>query len=330
MLFKLSRLSVAGVCFVFVLGCRTAAPEPEPPPEKPDPALQDLVKRAEAAIEIAGATPGREYANRLRTTPLLEWLQYFRGESTQKPDRLSQAQAIKRIESFIDMATAGPTWPAPGKYTIPYAKTKPNIDGDLTDDVWKNAWTHTKIYPFNSTEEGGPSTTIRLLWDDTHLYAAFDCRDTDVVSPQRERDDHVYFDDCVEMFILPNFRFRTYWEIVIGPSGSVYDSVQGKDVKKWGAVTDPSQNMQGLQHAEVVAGTLNETDDIDNGYTVEIAVPFSELPGYARCPPRVGDDIKMMLVRLDRSDAKFKVYAFRPLQAWGHNIWNHATFELGE
>ncbi len=167
-----------------------------------------------------------------------------------------------------------------------------------------------------------------MLWDDKYLYFAFDCADTDVVAAKRERDDHVYSDDCVEMFILPDFRFRTYWEIVIAPNGSVFDSVECKDIQKWGCNLDPTQNVTGMKHAQTVRGTLNKSDDTDEGYTVEVAVPFSALPGYTRCAPKSGDRLHFMLVRLDRSNGEFKAYAFRPLQAWGHNIWNHAVMEL--
>jgi hypothetical protein len=132
------------------------------------------------------------------------------------------------------------------------------------------------------------------------------------------------------MFILPEFRFRTYWEIVIAPNGSVFDSVECKDVNKWGCNLDPPQNLTGMKHAQTVRGTLNQSDDEDEGYTVEVAVPFAELPGYSRCAPKARQRLHFMLVRLDRSNGQFKAYAFRPLQAWGHNIWNHAVMELGD
>ena len=43
-------------------------------------------------------------------------------------------------------------------------------------------------------------------------------------------------------------------------------------VVMWGGSIDPTQNIAGLRHAETVRGTLNKSDDTDQGYTVEVAV----------------------------------------------------------
>jgi hypothetical protein len=293
----------------------------------PGPELKNLAERAEAAIAAAGEGVGREYANRLRSEHRPAWLDYFRGGGA-KPSGRKQEDVAADIEGLIDLIEAAPTWPEPGRHEIAKAAKPPVIDGKLDDVAWQRATVWKGAYPFNRIEPVGPKTTWRVLWDDKNLYFAFDCADTDVVAPDRKRDDHVYSDDCVEMFILPDFRFRTYWEIVIAPNGSVFDSVECKRVDRWGADLDPSQNVRGLRHAQIVRGTLNKPGDFDEGYTVEVAVPFSELPAYTRCGPKPGDRLHFMLVRLDRTGGKFSAYAFRPLQAWGHNIWNHAVMVL--
>lgn len=292
-----------------------------------NPALNALAERADTAIVSAGDSIGREFANRLRTEPYPAWLAYFKGKG-RKPNYPTQENAIKDIENFIQKIDASKNWPKPGEYTIPKMVKSPVIDGKLDDEAWKQAAVWTEIYPFNKTEPDGPKTIWRMLWDDQYLYFAFNCDDTDVSAPERKRDDAVYFDDSVEMFILPDFRFRTYWEIVIAPNGSVFDSIECKNIDKWGCSLDPLQNVEGMKHAESIRGTLNKSDDIDQGYTVEIAVPFSQLPGYERSIPKAGDKLHFMLVRLDRTNGKFKAYSFRPIQGWGHNIWNHAVMEL--
>lgn len=119
------------------------------------------------------------------------------------------------------------------------------------------------------------------------------------------------------MFILPDIRFRTFWEIVVSPSGSIFDSVECKKAQLWGSDLDPSQNMNGLKTGITVRGTLNNPGDTDQGYTVEIAVPFKELPGYTRTGPKTGDRLHFMLVRLDRQGKTMTPYAFQPLLGWG-------------
>ena len=324
-------LALAGVLLA-ASGCRTPQTEravEKPEAAGPDPELVELARRAEEAIANAGESPGREYANRLGTGVRSAWLKHFKGKG-KKPSHPAEAKAPAMLRGLIERVEAGRTWPDPGTYQIPATAEPPVIDGVLNENAWKTAAVWTEIFPFNETAKGGPRTTWHMAWDETHLYVAFDCADSDVFAPERERDEPVFFDDCVEVFILPEFRFRTYWELVVAPNGSVFDAVQNKKPKDWGCIGDPTEDLQGLRHAQTVRGTLNNSEDVDEGYSVEIAVPFNELPGYARCAPQPGDRLHIMLVRLDRTNGEFKAYAFRPLQGWGHNIWNHATMELAE
>lgn len=324
------EMLVAAGALVAFSGCRTEEPmASQGGPAGPDPALVALARRADAAMAAAGDGVGREQANMLRSEHRGAWLEYFKGKTT-KPAFPGQADVVADFENRIKLIEAAKTWPAPGEFGIPKARIPPVVDGRLDEEDWKQAAFWTDIYPFNESEKGGPATTWRMLWDDQYLYFAFDCADPDVVAPERPRDGDVYADDSVEMFILPAFRFRTYWEIVVAPNGSVFDSVECKDLQKWGCNLDPAQNVEGLKHAETVRGTLNKSSDIDEGYTVEVAVPFSQLPGFARDAPKPGDRLHCMLVRLDRTKGQFKAYSFRPLQGWGHNIWNHAVIELKE
>ena len=220
-------------------------------------------------------------------------------------------------------------WPVPPPIRVPHAAAPLTMDGRLDEPAWTNAATFTGLYRFNSRGKlSGPATTWKILWDETYLYFAFDCADRDIVAPKRKRDDTVFMDDCVEMFILPEFRFRTYWELVVSPGGDIFDSVDCKQADQWGAILDLSQDLKGLKCGIEVRGTLNKQDDVDQGYTIEIAVPFAELPGYSRAAPQAGQRLHFMLVRLDRNGKTFTPYACQPLLGWGHNIWNMGVMEL--
>ena len=330
---RLGCLVLVG-CLLFVLsgatGCRSTRDRGQVPEyASPTPADKALAKRAEAVINAAGTSPGREYANFLRTRPRPRWLEHLRGERSSSPNILKIA--AKDIRGIVELAEKGLSWPRPPLVRVPFASDPVTVDGKLDEAAWQNAVTYHDIYKFNSAKKlNKPKTTWRILWDHTHLYFAFECEDTDLAAKNWKRDDTVYSDDCVEMFILPEFRFRTYWELVISPSGSVFDSVECKHVDKWGAILDPSQNMTGLKFAIDVRGTLNQPGDIDEGYTVEVAVPFAELPGYNRIKPDAGSRLHFMLVRIDRQGETVTPYSYQPLLGWGHNIWNHAVMELAK
>lgn len=288
-----------------------------------------MVARAAAAQEAAEGTPGKEMANRLNGQPQSDWLKQLTGEKPAKKGSLGWPR--RDINSIITGALQGPEWPMPPDAHAPKAAKPPVIDGVLDDPAWAKALTYEGMYPFNTKDYvASPKTVWKVTWDDSHLYIAWDCEDKDLSDPVRERDGAVWADDCVEVFILPDMRFRAYWELVIGPSGSIYDSIQCKEWDKWGCNQRTAENIAGLKVGITLRGTLNQHDDVDEGYTVEVAVPFSELPGYSRAQPKVGDNLHFMLVRLDTTAGKMIPYAYQPLLSWGHNIWNHARLILAE
>lgn len=311
----------------------TPAPRvaPAPPPVAADVQTARrlaLAERMQAALAIAGISPGREYANRLRGEHYQTWARFFRDQGEQ-PRRPTEPAMMEEIGKICRLIEAGPTWPIPPLTRVPRAAQAPVPDGVLDEACWSQAPVFTGLYRFDeSVPAEAPKTTFRILWDAQNLYFAFDCQDSDVIAPDRPRDDHVYNDDCVEVFILPEFQFRTYWEIVLAPNGSIFDAIQCKDLDMWGMSMDKAADLDGLRVGIKVRGTINQPGDADEGYTVEAAVPFSALPGYTRATPQTGQRIHVMLVRLDRQGKAFTCYAFQPLQAWGHNIWNFAVMEL--
>ena len=288
-----------------------------------------LAARAEDVIARigSGVTPGREYANRLRDDNLTKAYRQLKGEIPAVKGELGWIRQM--ITSCCDLAEQGPSWPLPPVAKVPRAAHAPSMNGKLDDPVWQKALTYTGMYAFNTKQlANSPKMTWKMLWDDHYLYFGFDCQDIDMIAPVMKRDDAVYSADCVEVFLLPEFRFPAYWEIEVSPSGSIYDSVQCKKIDRWGIITDPAQDVKGMKTALNVVGKFNQTALADKGYTVEIAVPFSELPGYSFAKPKAGQKLHVMLVRLDKHAVGMTAYAYQPLLAWGHNIWNMAEMEL--
>jgi hypothetical protein len=287
-----------------------------------------LVDAFDAAARAAVNTPGME--STFHAAGRANWARMLRRELLATEQELQTARTY--FQKRLEQAQAGPTWPAPPSFDIPRATRAPVIDGDLDDPAWSSAVTFTQSFPLNTKQAAAEGlTTWKMLWDDEHLYFAFDCRDADLQAQALPRDhDDVYKFDCVEMFILPRLETAVYWEIVINPVMSVFDGLQAKPVRAWGAMTRPELDLRGLRCAAKVRGSLNDAADRDEGYRVEVAVPFAGLPEYGLARPAEGQTLRLMLVRLDRSGGgELTIYAFTPLMSWGHNIWNHATARLG-
>jgi hypothetical protein len=87
-------------------------------------------------------------------------------------------------------------------YTVLRASQPIAVDGVLDEPIW------TRLAPitFVIHDGTGPApmaTKAKLCWDDTYLYVAFSCADRDLTSRITARDDFVWRDDAVEIFLNP-------------------------------------------------------------------------------------------------------------------------------
>lgn len=82
--------------------------------------------------------------------------------------------------------------------------------------------------PFILVDGSGPAlqqTMARLGYDADCLYVRFDCEDHDIWGTYRERDEPLYDEEVVELFISPGAETPTeYFEFEISPNGVFFDA----------------------------------------------------------------------------------------------------------
>ncbi|MFY0530221.1 carbohydrate-binding family 9-like protein [Archangium gephyra] len=179
------------------------------------------------------------------------------------------------------------------EYTARRAAKAPVIDGELDDAVWKAAAPVVLRGSFDGRE---PSlrTEARLAYDDQYLYVAFDVEDPDVWGTLRERDAPIYEQEVVEIFLDANADGRTYNEMQVSPHNVNFDAYfparrQGMDLS-WDS---------GMQTAVKVRGTLDNPEDRDEGWRVEMRIPFARLAEVPNVPPKKGERWRFNLYRLE-------------------------------
>jgi hypothetical protein len=193
------------------------------------------------------------------------------------------------------------------EYHAGRAAKPPVIDGLLDDEVWRTA---TPVELVRSLDGGKPSlrTVARLAYDDANLYVSFDCEDPDVWGTLLHRDDPIYNEEVVEIFIDADADGRTYNEIEVSPNNTVFDAYfparrQGMDTS-WDS---------GMKSAVKVRGTINNPSDRDDGWSVEMAIPIARLAQVPHVPPRKGDRWRFNLYRLEHlGRSAVEGYAFSP------------------
>lgn len=187
------------------------------------------------------------------------------------------------------------------EYAVRKARGPIRLDGVADEADWKAA----PLGPAFSDAEGGGAvgggTVARLLWDDAHLYAFIACDDADVWSSYRGRDDPLWREDVVELFIDADGNRRGYVELQVNPNGAIFDAFFpiGRAEKhhfEWNG---------GMRAAVVVHGTADRRDDRDRGWDVELAIPLADVKGMAAemdvaIPPAIGDRWRLNVVRVEK------------------------------
>ena len=273
-------------------------------------------------------SPGRESIYRTRTPEAAGFIQALQSATPVSTRTLARARRYGRgilpqLEELRDLKAPTPSYVILNRSPI-------TIDGKLDEPTWKRA---VEIpIQFQSLEKMPDiKAKARLLWDAQFLYVGFEVLDSNIIAPVIARDGKVWEYDCVEMFLMPSCRFGTYWEIETSPTGSILDYLCYKYPNQWGSDLHTTETVQGLQVARVIRGTANKTDDVDAGYTIEVAIPFDQLPGMQKGAAK-GDRIQALLGWINNDSGagnnSTTALAQVPYFSWFHNVWAYQTFEL--
>ncbi|HJL14095.1 MAG TPA: carbohydrate-binding family 9-like protein [Sandaracinaceae bacterium LLY-WYZ-13_1] len=146
------------------------------------------------------------------------------------------------------------------------------IDGALDEDAWRGAGRTRRFV--NTADGSNPElrASSRVMWDDEHLYVAFEVSDDFVQNTLEERDAHLWEQDAVEIMVDPDGDGRNYFEMQVSPTGVAFDTRYDtrRQPQPFGHVDWDSD----LEAAVNVTGTAND-DEADRGYTAEIAIPWA-------------------------------------------------------
>jgi hypothetical protein len=216
-----------------------------------------------------------------------------------------------RVVAAVLETTVEPEEDEPLTLKVPRATGEVEVDGRLDEEAWKDAVTSE---PMVAPQTGGnmlPETRFKLMWDDEFLYVGYDAPDDHLHCELEERDDPIYNQDALEVFLDPDGDGKNYYELQICPKGTVFDSL----LTSYRAnAKDPKCNeWDSEMKAEVsVDGTLNDKEDVDEGYTAEMAIPWTDIEHAPSSPPQPGDEWRANFFRLDDAKGGKKAWAWSP------------------
>ena len=166
------------------------------------------------------------------------------------------------------------------------ASGKITLDGNLNEGAWAKAPAYAFQPPARNygvvmpkvakNQDAFEPGMAKLVYDDKYLYIGAVLQDSDVVQYGKEDQAHLYLQgDLFEIF-LKSEKSPKYWELYAAPNGKkttfIFES-RGYARADWGTL-DPS-----FLTAATVQGTINNYNDKDKSWTVEVAIPLKMLQG---------------------------------------------------
>ncbi len=224
-------------------------------------------------------------------------------------------------------------------YEAQKIKEQIEIDGNIDKPIWKNATWSKRFVDMVTGDLGMYNTQSAILWNDKHIYFAFNAEEPFLEAKLTERDSIIFLENDLEIFIDGG---DCYYELEVNAANTIYevffiwkDTYQkggrfdtphfdvhqrdaytfGGDYDRTGASfwkgTNPRGirwaftdfDMEGLETAVKLDGTLNDHSDVDKGWSLEIAIPWESLKILANgrtIPPSNGDIWSMFLGRFQK------------------------------
>ena len=169
------------------------------------------------------------------------------------------------------------TTPLPKKYTCYQTDEKILIDGKL-ENAWENAPYTSLFVDIEGDKKPLPyqHTRAKMLWDQTHLYIAAVIEEEHIWAYQTKKDQIVYLENDFEVFIDPDGDTENYYELEINAANNIFDLFLPKTYRNGGRAK-LDWDIDGLQSAVSIDGTLNDASDKDKQWILEIAIPFKSL-----------------------------------------------------
>ena len=172
-------------------------------------------------------------------------------------------------------------------------------DGTAGAGEWAGT---TEIERFVASDGSRParrSTRARLGWDAEHLYLAFEADDPDILGTYTRRDEPVYREESLEIFIDPTGTGDDYVELQVSPKGTQFDaSFRGGPRRGMRTSWDAR-----YQSAVVVDGTVEPLRGTpagaDRGWRSEWIIEAASIPGL-ETPLSAGRELRINLFRIGK------------------------------
>jgi hypothetical protein len=176
------------------------------------------------------------------------------------------------------------------------------VDGNIKEKSWeKSDWTDFFVDIEGSKKpEPRYKTRVKMLWDDKYFYVAAELEEPYIWATLKNRDAIIFYDNDFEVFIDPDGDTHQYVEFEMNALNTIWDLLLIKPYRDDGPILN-LWDIKGLKTGVKIYGTINNPNDMDKKWTVEIAFPwevFKECTSRA-VPPLQGDQWRVNFSRVE-------------------------------
>jgi cellulose/xylan binding protein with CBM9 domain len=180
-------------------------------------------------------------------------------------------------------------------YEVTQTRMPIKVDGQLNEEAWTKAASVGDLVNNSDGSKSSYKTDVKILYDKNFLYFAFRCADENIWSTLKRRDQHLWAEEVVEVFLQADPHQPSYIELEVNPLGAMLDIYllgirQPLHYESW--------NSEKLRWAVQVFGTVDGKAG-DDYWTCEIALPMEDIVTAPRRPPQPGDRWRMNLYRAE-------------------------------
>ena len=181
-------------------------------------------------------------------------------------------------------------------YEVSRTSVPIKVDGMLNDPAWAKA---ALVGPFVNNRDGSASplkTEARIVYDDKFIYFSSRFEDENIWATMKKRDEHLWTEEVVEVFIQADPTKTDYIELEVNPLGALID-IYLLDVRK--PLHFESWNSEKIQWAVQVNGTVDGKPG-DKEWTCEMAFPMEDVVPAPNIPPKPGDRWRLSMYRVEK------------------------------
>lgn len=166
-------------------------------------------------------------------------------------------------------------------YIVNQTSEKMIMDGKDFEKAWSHAEWSSDFVDIEGTSKPKPdqSTKFKMLWDQDFLYIFGLVQEKEIWATLKNRDDIIYHDNDFEVFLKPFDNAPYYYEIELNAYNTVLDLMMPKPYRYNGQAV-LNWDVKNFRSAVYIEGTLNQTEDADRFWSVEMAIPFESLKVY--------------------------------------------------